>query len=72
MFGVINVYDVNLKGFIEFVLRFNKGINIDGDVLKKYINFNIVGVFDFNVWKLDGVIKWFEKKVVSGMSYFII
>lgn len=41
-------------------------------MLKKCIYFNIVGVFNFNVCKLDGVVKWLEKKIESGMFYFII
>ena len=69
--GATNVYDVNSKGLTELALRFNKGINTDGDALKKHTNFNIAGAFDPNVRKLDGAIKRLEKKVASGMSYFI-
>lgn len=69
--GATNVYDVNSKGLTEIALRFNQGINTDGDALKKHTNFNIAGAFDPNVRKLDGAIKRLEKKVASGMSYFI-
>lgn len=69
--GATNVYDVNSKGLTEIALRFNQGINTDGDALKKHTNFNIAGAFDPNVRKLDGAVKRLEKKVVSGMSYFI-
>ncbi|WP_049418770.1 bifunctional homocysteine S-methyltransferase/methylenetetrahydrofolate reductase [Staphylococcus hominis] len=69
--GATNVYDVNSKGLTELALRFNQGINVDGDALKKHTNFNIAGTFDPNVRKLDGAVKRLEKKVAAGMSYFI-
>lgn len=69
--GATNVYDVNSKGLTELTLRFNQGINVDGDALKKHTNFNIAGAFDPNVRKLDGAVKRLEKKVAAGMSYFI-
>lgn len=69
--GATNVYDVNSKGLTELALRFNQGINVDGDALKKHTNFNIAGAFDLNVRKLDGAVKRLEKKVAAGMSYFI-
>ncbi|WP_432202472.1 bifunctional homocysteine S-methyltransferase/methylenetetrahydrofolate reductase [Staphylococcus warneri] len=69
--GATNVYDVNSKGLTEIALRFNQGINTDGDALKKHTNFNIAGAFDPNVRKLDGAVKRLEKKVASDMSYFI-
>ena len=69
--GSTNVYDVNSKGLTELALRFNQGINTDGDALKKHTNFNIAGAFDPNVRKLDGAVKRLEKKIASGMSYFI-
>lgn len=69
--GATNVYDVNSKGLTELALRFNQGINVDGDALKKHTNFNIAGAFDPNVRKLDGAVKRLEKKVAAGMSYFI-
>ncbi|OFK80169.1 bifunctional homocysteine S-methyltransferase/methylenetetrahydrofolate reductase, partial [Staphylococcus sp. HMSC057A02] len=68
--GATNVYDVNSKGLTELALRFNQGINVDGDALKKHTNFNIAGAFDPNVRKLDGAVKRLEKKVAAGMSYF--
>ncbi|MDU6246157.1 MAG: bifunctional homocysteine S-methyltransferase/methylenetetrahydrofolate reductase [Staphylococcus lugdunensis] len=69
--GSTNVYDVNSKGLTELALRFNQGINTDGNALKKHTNFNIAGAFDPNVRKLDGAVKRLEKKIASGMSYFI-
>lgn len=69
--GATNVYDVNSKGLTELALRFNQGINVDGDALKKHTNLNIAGAFDPNVRKLDGAVKRLEKKVAAGMSYFI-
>lgn len=69
--GATNVYDVNSKGLTELALRFNQGINTDGDALKKHTNFNIAGAFDPNVRKLDGAVKRLEKKVAAGMNYFI-
>lgn len=69
--GATNVYDVNSKGLTELALRFNQGINVEGDALKKHTNFNIAGAFDPNVRKLDGAVKRLEKKVAAGMSYFI-
>lgn len=60
--GATNVYDVNSKGLTELALRFNQGINTDGDALKKHTNFNIAGAFDPNVRKLDGAVKRLEKK----------
>ncbi|MCH8646968.1 bifunctional homocysteine S-methyltransferase/methylenetetrahydrofolate reductase [Staphylococcus lugdunensis] len=69
--GSTNVYDVNSKGLTELALRFNQGINTDGDALKKHTNFNIAGAFDPNVRKLDGAVKRLEKKIASGMSCFI-
>ncbi|MGO3049850.1 MAG: bifunctional homocysteine S-methyltransferase/methylenetetrahydrofolate reductase [Staphylococcus sp.] len=69
--GASNVYDVNSKGLTEIALRFNKGINTDGDALKTKTNFNIAGAFDPNVKKLDGAVRRLEKKLESGMHYFI-
>ncbi|WP_154838206.1 bifunctional homocysteine S-methyltransferase/methylenetetrahydrofolate reductase [Staphylococcus sp. Marseille-Q1834] len=69
--GASNVYDVNSKGLTELALRFNQGINTDGDALKRHTNFNIAGAFDPNVRKLDGAVKRLEKKIAAGMSYFI-
>ena len=68
--GATNVYDVNSKGLTELALRFNQGINVDGDALKKHTNFNIAGAFDPNVRKLDGQLNAL-RKVAAGMSYFI-
>ena len=39
--GATNVYDVNSKGLTELALRFNQGINTDGDALKKRTHFNL-------------------------------
>ncbi|WP_436939708.1 bifunctional homocysteine S-methyltransferase/methylenetetrahydrofolate reductase [Staphylococcus xylosus] len=69
--GATNVYDVNSKGLTEIALRFNQGINTDGDALKTKTNFNIAGAFDPNVKKLDGAVRRLEKKLESGMHYFI-
>ncbi|WP_210137594.1 bifunctional homocysteine S-methyltransferase/methylenetetrahydrofolate reductase [Staphylococcus sp. GDH8C109P] len=69
--GATNVYDVNSKGLTEIALRFNEGINTDGDALKKKTNFNIAGAFDPNVRKLEGSVKRAEKKIESGTHYFI-
>ena len=69
--GAMNVFDVNSKGLTEIAKRFNQGINTDGDALKKKTNFNIAGAFDPNVRKLDGAIRRLEKKIDSGMDYFI-
>lgn len=60
--GATNVYDVNSKGLTEIALRFNEGINTDGDALKTKTNFNIAGAFDPNVRKLEGSVKRAEKK----------
>ncbi|MGY0411826.1 bifunctional homocysteine S-methyltransferase/methylenetetrahydrofolate reductase [Staphylococcus sp. mip270_02] len=69
--GATNVYDVNSKGLTEIALRFNQGINTDGDALKTKTSFNIAGAFDPNVRKLDGAVRRLEKKLESGMHYFI-
>ena len=69
--GATNVYDVNSKGLTEIALRFNQGINTDGDALKTKTNFYIAGAFDPNVRKLDGAVRRLEKKLESGMHYFI-
>ena len=68
--GATNVYDVNSKGLTELALRFNQGINTDGDALKKHTNFNIAGAFDPNVRNLTVPLNDL-RKVASGMSYFI-
>ncbi len=60
--GATNVYDVNSKGLTELALRFNQGINTDGDALKKRTHFNIAGAFNPNVRKLYGAVKRLEKK----------
>lgn len=69
--GAMNVFDVNSKGLTKIAQRFNQGINTDGDALKQATNFNIAGAFDPNVRKLDGAIRRLEKKIDSGMNYFI-
>ncbi|WP_251521473.1 MULTISPECIES: bifunctional homocysteine S-methyltransferase/methylenetetrahydrofolate reductase [Staphylococcus] len=69
--GASNVYDVNSKGLTEIALRFNQGINTDGDALKVHTNFNIAGAFDPNVRKLDGAVRRLERKSESGMHYFL-
>ena len=62
---------MNSKGLTEIALRFNEGINTDGDALKTKTNFNIAGAFDPNVRKLEGSVKRAEKKIESGTHYFI-
>ena len=69
--GASNVYDVNSKGLTEMALRFNAGINTDGDTLKKQTQFNIAGAFDPNVRNIDAAVRRLEKKIESGMHYFI-
>lgn len=60
--GATNVYDVNSKGLTELALRFNQGINTDGDALKKRTHFNIAGAFNPNVRKLYGAVKRLGEK----------
>ncbi|MGX0848160.1 bifunctional homocysteine S-methyltransferase/methylenetetrahydrofolate reductase [Staphylococcus auricularis] len=69
--GATNVYDVNSKGLTEIALRFNEGINTDGDALKKKTNFNIAAAFDPNVRKLEVAVKRAEQKIKHGTNYFI-
>ncbi|UEX90087.1 bifunctional homocysteine S-methyltransferase/methylenetetrahydrofolate reductase [Staphylococcus ratti] len=69
--GATNVYDVNSKGLTELALRFNEGINTDGDALKKRTNFNIAGGFDPHVRNIDAAVRKLETKIESGMHYFI-
>ncbi|MCO4331362.1 bifunctional homocysteine S-methyltransferase/methylenetetrahydrofolate reductase [Staphylococcus hyicus] len=69
--GATNVYDVNSKGLTELALRFNEGINTDGDALKRRTNFNIAGAFDPHVRNIDAAVRKLETKLTSGMHYFI-
>lgn len=69
--GATNVYDVNSKGLTELALRFNEGINTDGDALKRRTNFNIAGGFDPHVRNIDAAVRKLETKIESGMHYFI-
>ncbi|EKU48176.1 bifunctional homocysteine S-methyltransferase/methylenetetrahydrofolate reductase [Staphylococcus massiliensis CCUG 55927] len=69
--GATNVYDVNSKGLAELAIRFNQGINTDGADLKGATHFNIAGAFDPNVRNIQGSVKRLEKKIESGMNYFI-
>lgn len=69
--GATNVYDVNSKGLTELALRFNEGINTDGDALKSRTHFNIAGGFDPHVRNIDSAVRKLETKIESGMHYFI-
>ena len=69
--GATNVYDVNSKGLTELALKFNKGINTDGDALKTTTQFNIAGGFDPHVRNINAAVRKMETKIESGMSYFI-
>ncbi len=69
--GATNVYDVNSKGLTELALKFNKGINTDGDALKTTTQFNIAGGFDPHVRNIKSAVRKMETKIESGMSYFI-
>lgn len=69
--GATNVYDVNSKGLTELALRFNEGINTDGDALKRRTNFNIAGGFDPHVRNIDAAVRKLETKIESGIHYFI-
>lgn len=69
--GATNVYDVNSKGLTELALRFNEGINTDGDALKSRTHFNIAGSFDPHVRNIDAAVRKLETKIESGMHYFI-
>ncbi|WP_449126399.1 bifunctional homocysteine S-methyltransferase/methylenetetrahydrofolate reductase [Staphylococcus chromogenes] len=69
--GATNVYDVNSKGLTELTLRFNEGINTDGDALKSRTHFNIAGGFDPHVRNIDAAVRKLETKIESGMHYFI-
>ncbi|AYU54082.1 bifunctional homocysteine S-methyltransferase/methylenetetrahydrofolate reductase [Staphylococcus debuckii] len=69
--GATNVYDVNSKGLTELAVRFNQGLNIDGGALKTTTNFNIAGAFNPNVRKMEAAVRRLDKKVDSGMNYFI-
>ncbi|QLK86920.1 bifunctional homocysteine S-methyltransferase/methylenetetrahydrofolate reductase [Staphylococcus sp. 17KM0847] len=69
--GATNVYDVNSKGLTELALRFNKGINTDGDALKTKTHFNIAGGFDPHVRNIKAAVRKMETKIESGMHYFI-
>ena len=60
--GATNVYDVNSKGLTELALRFNQGINTDGDARRNIQTSTSAGAFDPNVRKLDGAVKRLEKK----------
>lgn len=69
--GATNVYDVNSKGLTELALKFNQGINTDGDALKVETHFNIAGGFDPHVRNIDAAVRKMETKIDSGMHYFI-
>lgn len=69
--GATNVYDVNSKGLTELALRFNKGVNTDGDTLKVATQFNIAGGFDPHVSNIKAAVRKMETKIKSGMHYFI-
>ncbi|MCS4485808.1 bifunctional homocysteine S-methyltransferase/methylenetetrahydrofolate reductase [Staphylococcus americanisciuri] len=69
--GATNVYDVNSKGLTELALRFNKGINSNGDALKTETHFNIAGGFDPHVRNIKAAVRKMETKIESGMHYFI-
>ncbi|UXR86717.1 bifunctional homocysteine S-methyltransferase/methylenetetrahydrofolate reductase [Staphylococcus felis] len=69
--GATNVYDVNSKGLTELALKFNEGINTDGDALKAETNFNIAGGFDPHVRNINAAVRKMETKIESGMHYFI-
>ncbi|UXR78332.1 MULTISPECIES: bifunctional homocysteine S-methyltransferase/methylenetetrahydrofolate reductase [unclassified Staphylococcus] len=69
--GATNVYDVNSKGLTELALRFNRGINSNGDALKTETHFNIAGGFDPHVRNIKAAVRKMETKIESGMHYFI-
>lgn len=69
--GATSVFDVNSSGLAEIITQFNQGINADGDTLRSNTNFSVAGAFNPNVRRLEPAVKRLEKKVESGMEYFI-
>lgn len=69
--GATSVFDVNSSGLAEMITQFNQGINADGDTLRSNTNFSVAGAFNPNVRRLEPAVKRLEKKIVSGMEYFI-
>ncbi|WP_323703537.1 bifunctional homocysteine S-methyltransferase/methylenetetrahydrofolate reductase [Mammaliicoccus sp. Dog046] len=69
--GATSVFDVNSSGLAEIITQFNQGINADGDTLRSNTNFSVAGAFNPNVNRLEPAVKRLEKKIESGMEYFI-
>lgn len=69
--GASSVFDVNSNGLAEIITQFNQGINADGDTLRSNTNFSVAGAFNPNVRRLEPAVKRLEKKIESGMEYFI-
>lgn len=69
--GATSVFDVNSSGLAEMITQFNQGINADGDTLRSNTNFSVAGAFNPNVRRLEPAVKRLEKKIESGMEYFI-
>ena len=69
--GATSVFDVNSSGLAEIITQFNQGINADGDTLRSNTNFSVAGAFNPNVRRLEPAVKRLEKKIESGMEYFI-
>lgn len=69
--GATSVFDVNSNGLSEIIQQFNKGINADGDTLRSNTNFTVAGAFNPNVRRLEPAVKRLEKKLESGIEYFI-
>lgn len=69
--GATSVFDVNSNGLSEIIQQFNQGINADGDTLRSNSNFSVAGAFNPNVRRLEPAVKRLEKKIESGMEYFI-
>ena len=59
-----------LQKLVLPALRFNQGINTDGDALKKRTHFNIAGAFNPNVRKLDGAVKRLEKDRKRNVLFY--
>ncbi|MBU6113647.1 bifunctional homocysteine S-methyltransferase/methylenetetrahydrofolate reductase [Mammaliicoccus lentus] len=69
--GATSVFDVNSNGLAEIIQQFNQGINADGASLRRNSNFSVAGAFNPNVRRLEPAVKRLEKKLDSGVEYFI-
>ncbi|MFD2682162.1 bifunctional homocysteine S-methyltransferase/methylenetetrahydrofolate reductase [Bacillus seohaeanensis] len=69
--GAASVYDLSSMELIQLIKQNNQGISFSGQSLREKTNFSVGGAFNPNFRHLNASVKRLEKKISSGVDYFI-